>query len=100
MLRVDDPDDNRGLGWRQMAAEEIAEFLYFTVLKLPKSAVNDLKHLDTRKSTQAARRISKALAERLAPCAVFKAARAYEWRGVQGPGKGGQSPDDWGPSCE
>ena len=98
MLRVDDPDDNHGLGWRQMSAEEIAEFLYFTVLKLPKSALKDLKHVDRSRSDEAAMRISKALAERLTPCAVFKAARAYEWRGVQGPWKGEASGE--GPSCE
>jgi hypothetical protein len=88
MLRVDDPDDNRGLGWRQLSAEEIADFLYFTVLKLPKSVVNDLKHVDTRKSGEAARRISAALADRLTPCAVFHAARSYEWRGLESPADG------------
>ena len=81
MLRLDDPSDNHGKGWRQMSEAEIAEHLYFTVLMLPKQLVRDLKDRNAAKSSEAAKRVSVELAKRLSPCAVFRAARSYEWRG-------------------
>ena len=85
MLRVDDPTDNHGFGWRQMAAEEIADLLYFTIRTLPKRVRSDLYGRNAAKADEAARQVANALADRLKACAVFGSERTYEWRGVQPP---------------
>lgn len=85
MLRVDDPTDNHGLGWKQLEASEIAELLYFTIRTLPRSVRSDLYGRNPMKADEAARKVATALAERLKACAVFGTAKPYEWRGCQGP---------------
>jgi hypothetical protein len=85
MLRVEDPTDNRGLGWKQLEAGEIADLLYFTIRTLPKSVRNDLYGRNPMKADEAARKVAAALAERLKTCAVFGQAKSYEWGGCQGP---------------
>jgi hypothetical protein len=84
MLRVEDPTNNRGLGWKQLEAGEIAELLYFTIRTLPKSVRNDLYGRNPMKADEAARKVAKALADRLTGYPVFGAARPYEWRGLEG----------------
>ncbi|MCL6683980.1 hypothetical protein [Sphingomonas alba] len=85
MLRVEDPTDNQGHGWKQMTAEEIASLLYFAIRTLPKRVRSDLYGRDATKADEAARKVANALADRLKACAVFGSARPYEWRGVQLP---------------
>lgn len=68
-----------------MAAEEIADLLYFTIRTLPKRVRSDLYGRDATKADEAARRVANALADRLKDCAVFGSERTYEWRGVQPP---------------
>lgn len=88
MLRVEDPTDNHGRGWREMTGHEIAELLYFTVRTAPKHLRYDLNGRNPIKGDYAARRIAEMLAERLRGYPVFGPARLPESH-TCGPASGG-----------
>jgi len=75
MLRVEDPTDNNGRGWREMTGEEIAQFLYFTVRTAPKHLRSDLNGRNPIKGDYAAKRIAEMLADRLKGYPVLGPAR-------------------------
>ena len=79
-MRLDDPSDNGGRGWRRLNAEEIAALAYLAIRLIGKGVRSDLAGRNAAKADDAARRLAEAVSERLAAYPVFgpsKAARGH-----------------------
>jgi len=79
-MRLDDPTDNGGRGWRRFTAEEIADLVYIAVRLIARGVRGDLADRDATKADKAARTVAKAVAARLAGYPTFgpsKAARGH-----------------------
>lgn len=75
MLRLDDPDDNRGLGWARLSEEQMVDLLYIGLKLARRSHRRDLTDRNAVKSDAAARAIATQLAGRLRHYPVFGPAR-------------------------
>jgi len=89
-MRLDDPTDNGGRGWRRFTAEEIADLVYIAVRLIARGVRSDLADRDATKADEAARTVAKAVADRLAGYPTFGPARASK---VHSAG-GGSDPAD------
>jgi len=75
-MRLDDPTDNGGRGWRRFTAEEIADLVYIAVRLIARSVRSDLAATDATKADKAARTVAKAVAGRLAGYPTFGPSKA------------------------
>jgi hypothetical protein len=74
-MRVEDPTDNGGRGWRRFTAEEIADVVYIAVRLIRRSIRNDLSNRNPSKVDEATRKVAKVVATRLEDYPTFGPAR-------------------------
>lgn len=89
MLRLDDPTDNRGLGWARLSGKQFVDLLYIGLKLARRSHRRDLSDRNALKSDAAAKAIATELAERLSHYPVFGPARPSD-----GPTCGGRPRDE------
>ena len=75
-MRIDDPFENGGRGWRQLTSEEVAALAYLAIRLASKGIRSDLAGRNASKADEAARKLSEAVAVRLAAYPTFGPARA------------------------
>ena len=75
MLRLDDPDDNRGLGWTRLSEEQLVDLLYIGLKLARRSHRRALADRNAVKSDAAATAIATELAGRLGHYPIFGPAR-------------------------
>jgi hypothetical protein len=78
MLRLNDPTDNRGLGWKRLTEAELADLLYIGLKLARRSHRRDLTDRNALKADAAAGAIAKQLADRLRHYPVFGPVRAAD----------------------
>jgi hypothetical protein len=78
MLRLDDPTDNRGLGWARLTEEQLVALLYIGLKVAARSHRRGLADRNAVEADGAAKAIAKALAGRLRRYPVFGPARPAE----------------------
>jgi hypothetical protein len=71
VLRLEDPTNNRGAGWKQLTKEELVDLIYIGLKLARRSHRLDLTHRDASKADAAAKTIAKQLVERLRQYPVF-----------------------------
>lgn len=74
-MRVDDPSDNGGRGWRRFTAAEIADLAYLAIRLMRRSVSADLAARDAIKADEAARKLAEAVSDRLAAYPIFGPAK-------------------------
>ncbi|GAA4751645.1 hypothetical protein GCM10023264_17980 [Sphingomonas daechungensis] len=74
-MRLDDPLDNGGRGWRRLEPEEVAALAYLAIRLIRRGVRNDLAGRDASKADEAARRLAEAVSERLRAYPTFGPAR-------------------------
>lgn len=74
-MRVDDPSDNGGRGWRRLTATEVADLAYLAIRLVRRGVRADLSAKDAAKADKAARKLAEAVSSRLAGYPVFGPAR-------------------------
>jgi hypothetical protein len=75
MLQLNDPTDNRGLGWIRLTEDQLVGLLYIGLKLARRGFRRDLTDRNAEKSDAAAKAIAKLLAERLRHYPVFGPAR-------------------------
>lgn len=70
-MRLDDPTDNGGRGWRRLAAREVSDLAYLAIRLVRRGTRADLAARDASKADEAARKLAEAVSSRLAPYPVF-----------------------------
>lgn len=75
-MRIDDPSDNAGRGWRRFEADEVASLAYLAIRLTRKSLRTDLSGRDAAKADAAAKLLAEAVSNRLQAYPVFGPARA------------------------
>jgi hypothetical protein len=63
-MRLDDPSDNRGRGWRRLEAHEVAALAYLAIRLIRKGVRTDLSGRDASKADEAARKLAEAVSIR------------------------------------
>src|SRR5215212_7931725 len=74
-VRLEDPSDNGGRGWRRLEAHEVTALAYLAIRLIRKRVRTDLAGRDASKADEAARRVAEAVSQRLAAYPVFGAQR-------------------------
>ena len=85
MLRLEDPDNNRGLGWIRLTEEQLVDLLYIGLKLARRSHRRDLTDRNALKSDAAAKAIAGQLAERLRHYPIFGPARPADGPTCGGP---------------
>lgn len=75
MLRLDDPDNNRGLGWLRLTEKQLVELLYIGLKLARRSHRRGLTDRNALKADAAAKAVATELAERLRRYPIFGPAR-------------------------
>jgi hypothetical protein len=75
-MRLDDPSDNGGRGWRRLASDEVADLAYIAIRLAGQGVRTDLAGRNAAKADEAARKLSEAVSNRLAAYPVFGPIRA------------------------
>ncbi|MFL6761498.1 MAG: hypothetical protein ACJ8FB_02955 [Sphingomicrobium sp.] len=78
MLQLNDPSNNRGLGWTRLTEDQLIRLLYIGLKLADRRYRSDLTHRDATKADAAAKAIAKLIAERLRNYPVFGPARPSE----------------------
>lgn len=71
LMRVEDPSDNGGRGWRRLTATEVADLAYLAIRLIRRGVRADLAARDAAKADKAARTAAEAVSSRLAAYPVF-----------------------------
>ena len=79
MLRLDDPDDNRGLGWTRLTEEQLIDLLYIGLKLSRRSHRRGLTDRNATTADAAAKAIAASLAQRLRHYPIFGPARPLSW---------------------
>ena len=75
MLKLDDPTDNRGRGWKRLSEAELVDLIYIGLQLARRSARAALVDRNATKANDAAKAIAKQLADRLSHYPVFGPSR-------------------------
>jgi hypothetical protein len=75
-MRIDDPSDNGGRGWRRLARDEVADLAYLAIRLASRGIRSDLAGRNAAKADEAARKLSEAVSARLAAYPTFGPIRA------------------------
>ena len=70
-MRLDDPSDNGGRGWRRLEPHEVAALAYLAIRLIRKGVRTDLAGRDASKADEAARKLAEAVSARLAAYPTF-----------------------------
>jgi hypothetical protein len=70
-MRIADPTDNNGRGWRRLEPHEVAALAYLAIRLIRKGVRVDLASRDASKADDAARTLADAVSRRLTPYRVF-----------------------------
>jgi len=70
-MRLDDPTNNGGRGWRRFESDEIAKLAYLAIRLISKGVRNDLAGRNAARADEAARKIAEAVSARLASYPIF-----------------------------
>lgn len=89
-MRLEDPSDNGGRGWRRLEREEVAALAYLAIRLIRRGVRNDLAGRDASKADEAARRLAEAVSERLRAYPTFGPAKPS---GGHSAGSGSRSAD-------
>jgi hypothetical protein len=74
-MRLEDPSDNGGRGWRRLERKEVAALAYLAIRLIRRSIRNDLAGRDASKADEAARRLAEAVSDRFAAYPTFGPAK-------------------------
>jgi len=77
MLRLDDPTDNRGLGWTRLTEPQVIDLLYIGLKLSRPSHRRSLTDRNATKADAAAKAIAASLAARLRHYPIFGPARPF-----------------------
>lgn len=83
-MRVEDPTDNGGRGWRRFTTDEIADLVYLALRLLRRSLRADLAARDSSKADKATRKAAEAVAARLEGYPTFGPERAAKGHSAGG----------------
>jgi hypothetical protein len=75
-MRLDDPSNNGGRGWRRLTSEEIADLAYIAIRLVRRAIRADLSAKEAAKADEAARKLAEAVSSRLAAYPIFGPATA------------------------
>jgi len=87
-VRLDDPSDNGGRGWRRLTAEEVGDLAYIAIRLVRRAIRAELSARDAAKADEAARKLAQAVSSRLAAYPIFgpaKSARGHSAGGGSDP---------------
>ena len=74
-MRLEDPSNNGGRGWRRLASDEVADLAYLAIRLASRGVRTNLAGKDAAKADEAARKLSAAVSLRLAAYPTFGPAR-------------------------
>ena len=74
-MRLDDPSNNGGRGWRRLESDEVAALAYIAIRLTIRGVKADLAGRNADSADKAARKLSEAVATRLAAYPTFGPAR-------------------------
>jgi hypothetical protein len=74
-MRVDDPTDNVGRGWRRLTTNEVADVAYLAIRLVRRGVRANLSAREAAKADEAARKLAEAVSSRLAAYPIFGPAR-------------------------
>jgi hypothetical protein len=75
-MRIEDPYDNGGRGWRRLEMEEVRALAYLAIRLIGKGVRTDLAGRNAQKADEAAKKLADAVSTRLAAYPIFGPARA------------------------
>jgi hypothetical protein len=75
-MRLDDPSDNGGRGWRRLTSQEIADLAYIAIRLVRRAVRANLSARDAAQADEAARKLAEAVSSRLAAYLIFGPASA------------------------
>jgi len=70
-MRLDDPTDNGGRGWRRLASDEVAGIAYLAIRLASRGVRSDLAGKNASRADEAARKLADAVSTRLAAYPTF-----------------------------
>ena len=70
-MRLDDPSDNAGRGWRRLSLSEIADLAYMAIRLAKRSVRVDLAAREAAKADEASRKLADAVSRRLEAYPTF-----------------------------
>jgi hypothetical protein len=74
-MRLNDPSNNDGRGWRRLEREEVVALAYLAIRLIRRGVRTDLAGRDASKADEAAKRLAEAVSDRLAAYPTFGPAR-------------------------
>ena len=74
-MRLDDPSDNGGRGWRRLESDEVAALAYIAIRLAIRGVKADLMGRNADSADKAARKLSEAVSARLAAYPTFGPAK-------------------------
>ena len=74
-MRLDDPSENGGRGWRRLESDEVAALAYIAIRLTIRGVKADLAGRNADSADKAARKLSEAVATRLAAYPTFGPAK-------------------------
>ena len=85
-LRLDDPHDNLGRGWKRLSSVELIGLVYIALKLTPRRIRSAFQGRDAQKSDDACQAMAGAIADRLNAYPVFGPERPAPGPSVGGPG--------------
>ena len=70
-MRIEDPFNNGGRGWRRLAPDEVADLAYIAIKLASRGTRADLAGKTASKADEAAMKLAKAISARLAAYPTF-----------------------------
>lgn len=85
MRRLDDPTDNNGRGWRELAGDEVAAIAYLAIRLCSRSVRANLTGRNAAKADEAAMILARTVADRLRAYPTFGPVRPGATHSTAGP---------------
>jgi hypothetical protein len=77
-MRLDDPSDNGGRGWRRLASDEVADLAYIAIRLASRGVRIELASRDAAKADKAARKLAEAVSRRFAAISDLRPCQALQ----------------------
>ena len=70
-MRIEDPSNNGGRGWRRLGPKEVADVAYIAIRLVSRGVRTNLSAREAAKADEAARKLAEAVSDRLAAYPTF-----------------------------
>ena len=84
-MRIEDPSNNGGRGWRRLGRKEVADLAYIAIRLVGRGVRTNLSAREAAKADEAARKLAEAVSDRLAAYPTFGPNEAARGHSAGGP---------------